>query len=179
MYSLIYLAWRAVANQVRISRGLPAIPVLATSPSGSAAMRSLPSPPLSRSALLCCGSGTQWMYGWACSRSSRPSVPILPVHSVRDRWCPRLPPRLAPDPVRVGYACFAAATALSLVYVTFRTEFTGFFEWSSANIGQFTWASYETVLCVGFALGLLVFFRDHVRGTSQLQRSAVQLVRSC
>ncbi|WP_193086489.1 hypothetical protein [Brevibacterium aurantiacum] len=82
-------------------------------------------------------------------------------------------------PVRVGYACFAAATALSLVYVTFRTEFTGFFEWSSANIGQFTWSSYETVLCVGFALGLFVFFRDHVRGTSQLQRSAVQLVRSC
>lgn len=75
---------------------------------------------------------------------------------------------------RVAYSWLAAAVALTVLYLVFRDELTDYFAWGGAETGQFAWAGYETVLCVGYALGLLVFFRDRIRGTSDLQRSTAQ-----
>src|SRR5690606_8909173 len=75
-------------------------------------------------------------------------------------------------PARVAYGWLAAAVVLSVGYVVFRRDLTAFFEMGGTGPGQFAWAGYETVLCVGYALGMLVLFRDHVRGTGRLRRSA-------
>jgi len=67
---------RAVADRIRVRRGLPATPERTPSPNGSAASRSSPSPSSSRSAPRYSGSGSRSTSGWACSRSSRPCAPI-------------------------------------------------------------------------------------------------------
>ncbi|GGR50866.1 hypothetical protein GCM10010197_15980 [Nocardioides luteus] len=176
LYSLVYLAWRMVAERIRIRRGLPAAPGTRRVPEhvGGTAV-------LAFAAIIAVGTAVlriwfpvdEWVGVLEIIQTERADLAqyipfvVAGVLAYRRGWLQTLP-------TRVGLAWLAAATGLSLVYVVFRAELAGFFEWGGASVGQFAWAGYETVLCVGFALGLLVLFRDHVRGTSRLQRSAAQ-----
>lgn len=176
VYSMIYLAWRAVADRIRTRRGLPAAPGVRRTPES-----------ISGLAVLCfavvVAVGTAVLRIWYPVDEWVPVAEIIQtepadlaqhlpfviagVLAYRRGWLETIRPRVA-------YAWFAAAAVSSAGYVIFREPLTGFFTWGGANAGQFAWAGYETVLCVGFALGMVVFFRDHVRGTSTLQRAAAK-----
>ena len=154
VYSLIYLAWRAVADRVRSRRGLPAMSGTRAVPervSGVAV--------LAFAAIVATGTAVlriwfpvdEWVGMLEIILTERADLAqyipfvIAGVLAYRRGWLQTLP-------ARVGYSWLVAAAALSLVYITFRTELTGFFGWSGANVGQFAWAGYETVLCVGLGL---------------------------
>lgn len=174
VYSMVYLAWRAIADRLRARRGLPQTPGTVATPQRVSGFAVL-------TFTLVVGVGT------AALRINYPVDEWLPVAEIiqtepadlaqhvpfviagvlayRRGWLQSLP-------ARVAYGWLGAAVALSIAYVAFREPLTGFFQWGGANAGQFAWAGYETVLCVGYVLGAVVFFRDHVRGTSRLQRAA-------
>jgi glucans biosynthesis protein C len=174
VYSLMYLAWRAVADRVRTMRGRP------PSPGASSTSRRVGGPPVFGFAIVVA-------VGTALLRIRYPVDEWVPVAEIiqtepadlaqqfpfviagvmayRRGWLQGLS-------ARVAYGWMAAAVALSVIYVVFRDALVPFVQFGGANAGQFVWAGYETVLCVGYVLGSLAFFRDHVRGTSRLQRSA-------
>ncbi len=174
VYSLIYLAWRAIADWLRARRGLPRTPGTVRTPKGVGGLAVL-------GFALVVGVGTavlriyhpvdQWVPVAEIIQTEPADlaqhVPfvIAGVLAYRRGWLQTLP-------ARVAYAWLGAAVALSVAYVVFRDPLTDAFQWGGANAGQFAWAGYETVLCVGYALGTLVTFRDHVRGTSPLHRAA-------
>lgn len=174
VYSLIYLAWRAVADRLRARRGLPRTPGSAATPQRVSGLAAL-------GFALVVGVGTavlrifypvdEWVPVAEIIQTEPADlaqhVPfvIAGVLAYRRGWLQGLP-------ARVAYTWLGAAVALSIAYVVFRDPLTGYFEWGGATAGQFAWAGYETVLCVGYVLGTLVVFRDHVRGTSPLQRAA-------
>lgn len=174
VYSMIYLAWRAIADRVRVRRGLARTPGPPATPQriGGAAVLGLAVVVAVGTALLRIRYPVDEWVPVAEIIQTEPAdlaqqIPfvIAGVLAHRRGWLQTLPSR-------VGYGWLAAAVALSIAYVAFRAPLTGYFEWGGANAGQFAWAGYEAVLCVGYALGMLVFFRDHVRGTSRLQRAA-------
>lgn len=174
VYSLVYLVWRAVADRIRIRRGLPATPGVRRTPERTSGLAVL-----GFAVIVAVGTGALRIWypvdEWVPVAEIIQTEPadlaqhlpfvIVGVLAYRRGWLETIRPRVA-------YAWFTAAAALSAGYVIFREPLTGFFAWSGANTGQFAWAGYETVLCVGFALGMLVFFRDRVRGTGRLQRAA-------
>lgn len=174
VYSLLYLAWRAAADRVRVRRLLPAAP-------------GAPAAPQRVSGLAVAGFAVLVAAGTGLLRIRYPVDEWMPVAEIiqtepadlaqhipfvvagvlayRRGWLQTLP-------ARVAYGWLAAAVVLSVGYVAFRNDLTAFFEMGGTGPGQFAWAGYETVLCVGYALGMLVLFRDHVRGTGRLRRSA-------
>ena len=176
VYSMLYLAWRAIAERVRVRRGLPRTPGRRATPQQIGGFAVL-------AFAVLVGVGTAVIRIWYPVDEWVPVAEIIQtepadlaqqvpfviagVLAYRRGWLVTLS-------ARVAYGWLAAAVALSVAYVAFRDPLTGYFQWGGANPGQFAWAGYETVLCVGYALGLLVFFRDHVRGTSRLQRSAAE-----
>ncbi|TDC55287.1 acyltransferase [Actinomadura sp. KC345] len=174
VYSLVYLAWGAVADRVRARRGMAA-----TSGTRATPQRVSGLAVAVFAVLVAAGTGVlriwypvdEWV-PFAEFIQTEPAdlaqhIPfvIAGVLAYRRGWLQTLP-------ARVAYGWLAAAGVLSVAYVAFRSDLTTFFESSGAGLGQFAWAGYETVLCVGYALGMLVLFRDHVRGTGRLQRSA-------
>ncbi|NYD46509.1 peptidoglycan/LPS O-acetylase OafA/YrhL [Actinomadura luteofluorescens] len=174
VYSLLYLAWRAFADRVRVRRGEEALPGVRDVPErvGGLAVLGFAAVVAVGTALLRVRYAVDEWMPVAEIIQTEPAdlaqhVPfvVAGVLAYRRGWLETLP-------ARVGYGWLAAAAALSVGYVAFRSDLTGFFELSGANAGQFAWAGYETVLCVGFALGMLVLFRDHVRGTGRAQRAA-------
>ena len=174
VYSMVYLAWRAVADRLRARRGLPRTPGTPATPEQVGGLAVL-------GFALVIAIGTTALRIWYPVDEWVPVVEIIQTEPAdlaqhvpfviagvlahRRGWLQTLP-------ARVGYSWLAAAVVLSIAYVAFRDPLTGYFHWGGANAGQFAWAGYETVLCVGYALGVLVLFRDHVRGTSRLQRAA-------
>ncbi|WP_116951994.1 acyltransferase family protein [Jiangella endophytica] len=173
VYSLLYLAWRAVAERVRARRGAPLVAVRPVPERiGAGAV-------LGFAAVVAAGTAVVRIWypvdEWVPVAEIIQTEPadlaqhlpfvVAGVLAYRRGWLETLPSR-------VGYAWLAAAVALSAVYVAFRDDLTGFFEPGGANLGSFVWSGYDTVLCVGYALGMLVIFRNHVHGTSRLQRSA-------
>ncbi|WP_460854989.1 acyltransferase family protein [Nocardiopsis coralliicola] len=174
VYSLAYLAWRAVADRLRVRRGLPGPPGTRPAPERIGGLAVLGFAGV-------VGAGTALIRIWFPVDVWVPVAEVIQtepadlaqhlpfvaagVLAYRRGWLQALPSRVA-------YSWLAAAVALSFAYPAFRAPLTGFFQWGGANAGQVAWAGYETVLCVGYALGLLVLFRDHVRGTSRLQRTA-------
>ncbi|MGI5203870.1 acyltransferase family protein [Spirillospora sp. CA-108201] len=174
VYSLAYLAWRAVADRVRVRRGKAAVPGVRDAPErvGGLAVLGFAAVVAAGTALLRVRYPVDEWMPVAEIIQTEPAdlaqhVPfvIAGVLAYRRGWLETLP-------ARVAYGWLAAAVLLSAGYVAFRSDLTGFFEPGGANAGQFAWAGYETVLCVGYALGMLVLFRDHVRGTGRTQRAA-------
>lgn len=174
VYSMIYLAWRAIADRVRARRCLARTPGTLATPQrigGLAVFGFALVVAVGTAALRIFYPVDEW-HPVAEIIQTEPAdlaqhVPfvIAGVLAYRRGW-------LQAFPARVAYGWFGAAVTLSIAYVAFHDPLTGYFQWGGANAGQFAWAGYETVLCVGYALGMLVFFRDHIRGTSQLQRAA-------
>ena len=174
VYSLLYLAWRAIADRVRTRRGLTVPPGQRVTPERVGGLAVL-------GFAVLVAVGTALLRIWYPVDEWVPVAEIIQtepadlaqhvpfviagVLAYRRGWLQTLP-------ARVAYAWLTAAAVLSVTYIAFRSELTGFFEWEGANAGQYAWAGYESVLCIGYALGMLVFFRDHVRGSSRIQRSA-------
>ncbi|RSN72002.1 acyltransferase family protein [Actinomadura sp. WAC 06369] len=174
VYSLVYLAWRAVADRVRSRRGMAVPPGTRAAPERVTGLAVA-----GFAAVVAVGTGVlrirypvdEWVPVAEIIQTEPADlaqhVPfvVAGVLAYRRGW-------LQTFPARVAYGWFAAAVVLSVGYVAFRSDLTGFFALSGADSGQFAWAAYETVLCVGYTLGMLVFFRDRVPGTGKLQRSA-------
>ncbi|MGW4068367.1 acyltransferase family protein [Nocardia grenadensis] len=176
VYSLAYLGWRIIAEAIRSRRNLPRVPSPRALPEqvGGFAVFAFAALVTIGTALLRIRYPVDQWLPVAEIIQTEPAdlaqhIPfvIAGVLAYRRGWLTTLP-------ARVAYSWFAAAVVLSVVYVVRRDELTDFFEWGGTGIGQFAWSGYETVLCIGYALGMLVFFRDHVRGTSALQRSAAK-----
>ncbi|NKY55593.1 acyltransferase family protein [Nocardia flavorosea] len=176
VYSLAYLVWRMAAEAVRSRRNLPRVPESRAVPehAGGLAVFAFAAVVAIGTALLRIRYPVDQWVPVAEIIQTEPAdlaqhIPfvIAGVLAYRRGWLTTLS-------ARVAYSWFAAAVALTVLYLVFRDELTGYFAWGGTDMGQFAWSGYETVLCVGYALGLLVFFRDRVRGTSDLRRSAAQ-----
>lgn len=173
LYSLLYLAWRAVADWLRRRRGASAAPgIRAGPPIGGREVVVFACVVALGTALLRIRYPVDEWIALAGVIQIEPAdfaqhLPfvIAGVMAYRRGWMQTLP---AP----VAYGWLFAAVVLSVVFLAFRDDLSGYFKWGGLNLGQFSWAAYETVLCIGYALGMLVIFRDHARGTSKLARAA-------
>ncbi len=176
VYSLAYLFWRVAAETVRSRRNLPRTPPPRAAPeqvSGLGVFAFAATVAVGTALLRIRYPVDQWLPVAEIIQTEPADLAqhipfvIAGVMAFRRGWLTTLR-------ARVAYSWLAAAVALTVLYLVFRDELTGYFAWGGAETGQFAWAGYETVLCVGYALGLLVFFRDRNGGTSDLQRSTAQ-----
>lgn len=172
IYSLLYWVWRATAERVTRRRPTPST------------VRPAPQPvtgPMVLGFVTAVAIGTAFLRIWypvdmwvpvlefiqtePADLAQHSLFVIAGVLAYRHGWLQTLPPRLA-------YGWLAAAVVLSIVYIVFRDDLTGFFSLGGANFGSFGWSAFEAVLCVGWALGFLVFFRDRLAGSSRWQKTA-------
>ncbi|MDQ7908120.1 acyltransferase family protein [Phytohabitans sp. ZYX-F-186] len=73
-------------------------------------------------------------------------------------------------PRRVGYTWLAVGVALAVALFATGTG-TSFFATGGASPASACWTLVETILCVGFCLGLLTLFRDVATGHNRLTRA--------
>ncbi len=172
VYSLLYWLWRAVVE--RVSRRRPDRGTSVTGPrpvTGSMVFCFVAAVAIATAGLRIWYPVDTWVpvleiiQAEPADFAQHALFVVVGVLAYRHGWLRTLTPRIA-------YGWLAVAVGLSAAYVVFRDTLTAFFELGGANLGSFGWSAFEAVLCVGWSLGFLVFFRDHLAGSSRWQKTA-------
>ena len=86
------------------------------------------------------------------------------ILAYRNNWVRRLP---APT----GYAWLALGVALALLLFATGGPESSYFAMGGANLASLGWCLFETALCTGLCVGLLVLFREQLTRSSPLLRT--------